>query len=83
MDEYSGRSAAEQERRCGLTIDRERNAFGSETARSLKLILLSQILEWMATGKLQFQLYNALSQIALAYFFAFLIVQLKFRSDRR
>jgi predicted acyltransferase len=47
-------------------------------ARSLKLILLSQILEWMATGKLQFQLYHPLSQIALAYFFAFLIVQLKF-----
>jgi predicted acyltransferase len=48
-------------------------------ARSLELILLSQILEWMATGKLQFQLHHALSQIALAYFFAFLIVQLKFR----
>ena len=48
-------------------------------SRSLKLILLSQILEWMATGKVQFQLHDALSQIALAYFFAFLIVQLKFR----
>jgi predicted acyltransferase len=48
-------------------------------SRSLKLILLSQILQWMATGKLQLQLQHALSQIALAYFFAFLIVQLKFR----
>jgi predicted acyltransferase len=48
-------------------------------SRSLKLILLSQILNWIATGKLQFQLHHALSQIALAYFFAFLIVQLKFR----
>jgi predicted acyltransferase len=50
-------------------------------SRSLELILLSQILEWMATGKLQFQLYAALSQIALAYLFAFLIVQLKFRGQ--
>jgi predicted acyltransferase len=48
-------------------------------SRSLKLILLSQVLQWMATGQLQFQLHHALSQIALAYFFAFLIVQLKFR----
>jgi predicted acyltransferase len=48
-------------------------------SRSLKLILLSQILQWMASGKFQFQLHHALSQIALAYFFAFLIVQLKFR----
>jgi predicted acyltransferase len=48
-------------------------------SRSLKLILLSQILEWLASGKVEFQLYHALSQIALAYFFAFLIVQLKFR----
>jgi predicted acyltransferase len=53
--------------------------WGHVAFRSLRLILLSQILEWMATGKLQFQLYHALSQIALAYFFAFLIVQLKFR----
>jgi predicted acyltransferase len=48
-------------------------------SRALMLILLSQILDWMATGKLQFQLHHALSQIALAYLFAFLIVQLKFR----
>jgi predicted acyltransferase len=47
--------------------------------RSLKLILLSQILYWMGSGKLELQLQQALSQIALAYFFAFLIVQLKFR----
>jgi predicted acyltransferase len=48
-------------------------------SRSVMLILLSQVLDWMATGKLQFQLHHALSQIALAYFFAFLILQLKFR----
>jgi predicted acyltransferase len=48
-------------------------------SRAIKLILLSQVLVWMATGKLQFQLYDALSQIALANFFAFLIVQLEFR----
>lgn len=47
--------------------------------RSLKLIVLSQVLEWIARGKLQFQLHTALSQIALAYFLTFLIVQLRFR----
>jgi predicted acyltransferase len=47
--------------------------------RSLKLILLSQILEWIARGKLQFQLHTALSQIAFTYFLTFLIVQLRFR----
>ena len=67
-----------------LAQRRERGASSPElwrhvASRSLKLILLSQILEWMASGRLQFQLYHALSQIALAYFFAFLIVQLKFR----
>jgi len=46
--------------------------------RSMKLILLSQLLEWMATGKLEFQLINVLSQIAFAYFLCFLIMQLRF-----
>jgi predicted acyltransferase len=35
-------------------------------SRLLALILLSQILDWMAAGKPQFQLHHALSQIALA-----------------
>lgn len=48
-------------------------------SRSLKLILLGQILEWMAKGELHFQLYTALCQIAFAYFLAFLIVQFRFR----
>jgi predicted acyltransferase len=46
--------------------------------RSLKLILLSQILI-SANSRLSFQLINVLSQIAFTYFLAFLIMQLKWR----
>lgn len=44
--------------------------------RSLRLILLSQILICIAKNKLEFQLINVLSQIAFTYFLCFLIMQL-------
>jgi len=47
--------------------------------RTLKLILLSQILISVSGGKLSFQLVNVLSQIAFTYFFCFLIMQMRFR----
>lgn len=45
--------------------------------RSLKLILLSQVLIAIGRGELQFQLINVLSQIAFTYFLTFWIIQLK------
>ncbi len=56
-----------------------RQILGHVAIRSLKLILLSQILMCIEEGRLHFQLINVLSQIAFTYFFAFLILQLKFR----
>ncbi len=56
-----------------------RELFTHVAARSIRLVLLSQILMSIAKGRLHFQLINVLSQIAFAYFLTFLILQLKFR----
>jgi predicted acyltransferase len=48
-------------------------------ARSLRLLVLSQILISVSDGKLQFQLINVLCQIAFTYFLCFLIMQLEWR----
>ncbi len=45
--------------------------------RSLKLLLLSQVLISVSRGELQFQLINVLAQIAFTYFLTFWIIQLK------
>lgn len=47
--------------------------------RSLKLIILSEILSNSGGRHFQFQLINVLCQIAFTYFFCFLIMQLKWR----
>lgn len=47
--------------------------------RTLKLILISQVLWSIAINTFSFQLINVLSQIALAYFLTFLILQLPLR----
>ena len=52
---------------------------GHVALRSLKLILLSQILITASEGKFQFQLMNVLCQIAFTYFLCFLIMQLEWR----
>lgn len=52
---------------------------GHVASRSLKLIILSQVLGSISGGALSFQLINVLCQIAFAYFFCFLIMQMRFR----
>jgi len=47
--------------------------------RSLKLVLLSQILMSVERGEPHFQLINVLSQIAFTYFLTFWILQLKWK----
>lgn len=46
--------------------------------RSVRLILMSQILMSIARGRLHFQMINVLAQIGLTYFLCYLIMQLKF-----
>ena len=59
----------------------ERQLFWHVTARSLRLILMSQILMSIASSKMHFQLINVLAQIGITYFLCYLIVQLRFRSQ--
>ena len=53
--------------------------FRHVAVRSLRLILMSQILISISRGKLGFQLINVLAQIGLTYFLSYLIMKLKFR----
>ncbi|HUU12680.1 MAG TPA: hypothetical protein VM182_03105 [Terriglobia bacterium] len=57
----------------------DRQNFNHVSVRALKLILLSQFLIIVSHQRLQFQLINVLSQIALTYFFAYLLLRLPFR----
>jgi len=56
-----------------------RDIFRHVVWRGLRLILMSQILMSISSGKLHFQLINVLAQIGLTYFFCYLIMQLEFR----
>ena len=56
----------------------ERRLFWHVAARSLRLILMSQILMSIARGRLHFQLINVLAQIGITYFLCYLIMKLKF-----
>ena len=58
-----------------------RDNFRHVAIRSLKLIVLSQILISIGAGKPGFQLINVLAQMAFTYFFCFLIMQWKFRTQ--
>ena len=53
--------------------------FSHMAARSFRLILMSQILGSIGSGKLHFQLINVLAQIGITYFLCYLIMQLRFR----
>lgn len=53
--------------------------FRHVAVRSLRLILMSQILMSISAGRLHFQLINVLAQIGLTYFLCYLIMQLEFR----
>jgi heparan-alpha-glucosaminide N-acetyltransferase len=59
--------------------DTERQLFWHVAARSLRLILMSQILVSISSGKMHFQLINVLAQIGITYFLCYLIMQLRFR----
>jgi predicted acyltransferase len=50
-------------------------------ARSLRLVLLSQILMCVSANRLHFQLINVLSQMAFTYLFCYLILRLDFRKQ--
>ncbi len=56
-----------------------RDNFRHVAARTLKLILLSQVLMIVSEQRVHFQLINVLSQMAFTYFLTFLILQLEFR----
>jgi predicted acyltransferase len=57
----------------------QRALFWHVAARSCRLILMSQILRSIATGRLHFQLINVLAQIGITYFLCYLLMQLRFR----
>ncbi len=48
-------------------------------ARSLRLIVLSEILIWVGAGQIRPQLINVLAQIAFTYFLSYLIMQWRWR----
>ncbi len=48
-------------------------------ARSIRLIILSEILIWVSAGQIRPQLINVLAQIALTYFLTYLIMQWRWR----
>lgn len=57
----------------------QRQLFWHVVMRSLRLILMSQILMSISDGRLYFQLINVLAQIGITYFLCYLLMQLKFR----
>jgi predicted acyltransferase len=57
----------------------QQELFWHVAARSLRLLLMSQILISIGRGKMIFQLTNVLAQIAITYFAAYVIMQLRFR----
>src|ERR1700691_1650692 len=57
----------------------KRQLFWHVAVRSIRLILMSQILISVGSGKLSFQLINVLAQVGITYFLCYLIMQLKFR----
>ncbi len=59
--------------------DTSRQLFRHVSVRSLRLILMSQVLMSISAGRLHFQLINVLAQIGLTYFLCYLIMQLEFR----
>ncbi len=56
-----------------------RQLFWHVVVRSLRLILVSQILISIGEHRMEFQLINVLAQIGLTYFLCYLIMQLRFR----
>jgi len=57
----------------------ERDNLRHVLARSIRLIILSQIVIWVGDGEIRPQLINVLSQIAFTYFLTYLIMQWRWR----
>jgi heparan-alpha-glucosaminide N-acetyltransferase len=57
----------------------ERDNFRHVLVRSVRLIILSQIVIWVSAGRIKPQLINVLSQIAFTYFLSYLIMQWRWR----
>lgn len=57
----------------------ERQLFRHVCSRSIRLILWSQVLISIGSGRLSFQLINVLAQIGITYFLAYFIMKLRFR----
>ena len=57
----------------------ERDNLRHVLARSMRLIILSQIIIWVGAGRIKPQLINVLSQIALTYFLSYLIMRWRWR----
>jgi predicted acyltransferase len=55
----------------------DRQLFWHVVARALRLILVSQILISIGSGRMSFQLINVLAQVGITYFLCYLIMQLK------
>src|SRR5687767_13150644 len=61
-----------------FSLARRGNDLRHVALRSLKLILLSQVLMCISANRLHFQLINVLSQIGFTYFFCYLILRMRF-----
>ena len=57
----------------------ERDNFLHILARSMRLIVLSQVIIWIGAGRIKPQLINVLSQIAFTYFLSYLIMRWRWR----
>jgi predicted acyltransferase len=57
----------------------DRDNFRHVVGRSIRLIVLSEIIIWIAAGHVKPQLINVLSQIAFTYFLTYLIMQWRWR----
>ena len=57
----------------------ERDNFRHVLGRSIRLIVLSEIIIWIAAGHIKPQLINVLSQIAFTYFLTYLIMRWRWR----
>lgn len=68
--------ALERRKERGAT---EGENFRHVLARSLRLIILSQIIIWVGAGAIKPQLINVLSQIAFTYIIAYLLLKLPWR----
>jgi predicted acyltransferase len=64
-----------------FALARRHHALRHVAVRALRLLVFSQILVAIMGRKFHFQMVNVLSQLAVAYFFTYLILRLRFRTQ--